>query len=176
MAYTQKDIYKIAVSIVMIHICIILVFSGAELGFNPTDNEIQQKLSDFIDQTDGVGTQIPEAGLCLQGTTSQSECESHGCIWENNQCYNAVEKTTGVDFGFFDVLLSIMKIPLYLGKFLVFVGSVVFYEAIISVKVFPLVNNFVGKWILGLILWVYQMVVLYYIWAFISNWRGIITK
>lgn len=168
----KQDIYKVAVSVVLIHLMIIVITTGAELGFNPADNVVQAKLTEIVSQSQGVSNQIPKAGICLSGTATKSECESYGCVWNNGQCFNNLEKNTGADFGFFDVVLSILKIPIYLGKFILFIGSVLFYEIIISFKILPLISDSTGQFLVGVLLWGYQMVVIYYIWAFISNWRG----
>ena len=169
----RVDIYKIAVSIILIHVCIIIFIEGASIGMNPDDTIINAGLNNIFSNTEVVGGQIEDLGICLEGTASESDCLSHGCIWDDGQCFSAVQKSTGVDFGFFDVILSILKIPLYLGKVIVFIASVVFYEMILSYKLMPLVSNTVLKWLIGIVLWTFQMVVLYYLWGFISNFRGV---
>lgn len=169
----QQDIYKVAISVVMIHIMLIFIFEGfAFTSSNPDDSIVLGALDNVIGDAGGVSSQISSAGLCLEGTATQSECEAKGCVWDSGQCFNALEDRTGVDFGFFDVILSILKIPLYLGKFILFLGSLVFFELELSFKIMPLLTNSVLRFIITLTLWVYNAVLIYYLWAFISNWRG----
>lgn len=169
----QQDIFKIAVSVIMIHLMLIFIFEGFAIGTNnPNDSVVINSWNWAVGSSGGVSSQISDAGLCLKGTASQSQCEANGCIWDSGQCYNALEDRTGVDFGFFDVILSILKIPLYLGKFILFLGSVVFFEIIMSFKIAPLITNFALSFFISITLWVYNGVLIYYLWAFISNWRG----
>lgn len=170
----RKDIYRIAVSVVLIHLILLVIFEGFALtsvqGMNNTI--VLDSLNNVFSDAEGVSGQISDIGLCLEGTATQTECESYGCVWSDGQCFNAIEDRTGVDFGFFDVILSIIKIPVYLGKFLLFLGSLVFFELLLSFKLMPLITNQALRFLVSVSLWTYQMVVLYYVWAFISNWRG----
>lgn len=168
----KQDIYKIAVSVIMIHLMIIFVYEGfAFSSNNPDDSIVNDALNNLIGTSD-VSNQIATTGLCLQGTATQEECVAKGCVWDSGQCFNAIEDKSGVDFGFFDVLLSIMKIPLYLGKFLLLLGSVVFFELILSFTLMPLISVPILQFFITITLWVYNMMLIYFIWAFISNWRG----
>lgn len=170
----NQDIYKIVVSVVMIHLMLIFVFEGFEFGTNnPEDSIVLGKLSWAMSNSEAVNNQIADAGLCLIGAT-QTECEARGCVWDQGQCFNAMEKTTGIDFNFFDVLLSVLKLPLYLGKILLFLGSIAFFEIILSFKLMPIMAriHFMAAFLVSISLWVYNITVLYYIWTFISNWRG----
>lgn len=170
------DMYKIAVNVIMIHLIVIFLFEGFTIaGNNPSDSIVLEKLSALTEESNNVSDQIPTIGLCLEGTATQTECEARGCRWDSGVCYNAVEDRTGVDYGFFDVILSVIKIPIYLGKFLLVLGSVVFYELIISYKMQSLLPGgeyFVVRWLITIALWCYNLFVIYYLWAFISNWRG----
>lgn len=171
----QQDIYKIAVSVIMIHLMLLFIFEGFTMtSNNPEDSIVTTSLLNVFGTSEGVSSQIAETGICSAGTNSQSQCEANGCVWDNGQCFNAIENNKGINFGFFDVLLSIMKIPLYLGKFLLFIGSIVFFELILSFKLMPLISN-VSSILAGLVsitLWVYNAVLIYYLWTFISNFRG----
>ena len=168
----NKDIYKIAVSVVLIHLMLLFVFEGFLMAGQTDNSIVNNALDNVFKDAGGVSGQISDIGLCLEGTATQSECEANGCVWDNNQCFNAIEDRTGVDFGFFDVLLSIMKIPIYLGKIILFLGSIVFFELILSFKLMPLITVGALRFLVSVSLWTFQMVVLYYLWAFISNWRG----
>lgn len=169
----RQDIYKVAISVVMIHLVLIFVFEGFLVNGNDvSDTIILSQLSSAIDDAGAVSDQISDVGLCLEGTATQQECEANGCTWDSGQCFNAIEDRTGVDFGFFDVILSIIKIPLYLGKFLLFLGSVVFFDLILSFKLMPLMTNVVLRFLVSVILWAFGILKIYLIWAFISNWRG----
>lgn len=169
----QQDVYKIAISVIMIHIMLLFVFEAfAFTSNNPDDGIVYTNFNVVVGDAGGVDSQIDSVGLCLEGTATQSECEAKGCVWDSGQCFNALEKRSGVDFGFFDVILSILKIPLYLGKFILFLGSLVFFELILSFKLMPLLTNSALRFIVTMTLWVYNAVLIYYLWAFISNWRG----
>lgn len=169
----KQDIYKIAVSVVMIHLVLIFIFEAFTFtSNNPSDSIVIEKFNNMVTESGSVNNQIASAGLCLSGTATQGECEAKGCVWDSGQCFNAMENRVGVNYNFFDVILSIVKIPLYLGKFLLFLGSIVFFEILISFKLLPLITNFAIRFLVGVILWVYNIVLIYYLWAFISNWRG----
>lgn len=168
-----QDIYKIAVGVVMIHLMLLFIFEGFALTTNnPSNSVVLGSLGNITSDAGSVSNQIDDIGLCLEGTATQDECEERGCVWDNGQCYNAIEDRSGVDFGFFDVILSILKIPLYLAKFLVFIGSIVFFEIAVSFKLMPLIALPILRWFVTLVLWAYNIVVIYFLWAFISNWRG----
>lgn len=169
----EKDIFKIAVSIALIHIMIIVIMAGTDLGVNPTDNAVQSALTDMVGNTGGIGNQISSSGLCLSGTATEEECLANGCVWQNNQCLNAMQQQASSNFNIFDLFQTLLALPLYLGKIVLFLGTIVFYEIILSFKLMPLISDTTLKWLVGVILWSYQMVVLYYSYAFISNWRGI---
>lgn len=173
----NEDLYRITVSVVMIHIILMFVFEGFAFTSNNPDDSIVMGAYNLIPGDVGVDSQIDTLGLCLSGTATQDECENRGCVWlvedGTGVCYNAIEKSSGVDFGFFDVLLSILKIPLYLGKVLLFFGSVVFFELILSFKLMPLITSTPIRFMVTTILWVYNTIILYYIWVFLSDWRGI---
>lgn len=168
----QQDIYKIAVSVIMIHLMLLFIFEGFAFTSNNPDDSIVIGAYDLIPTSWGIDSQMAEIGLCLEGTATQTECEAKGCVWDSGQCFNALEDRTGVDFGFFDVILSILKIPLYLGKFLLFLGSLVFFELILSFKLMPLITNSAIRMFVTLTLWVYNSILIYFLWSFISNWRG----
>lgn len=168
----QQDIYKVAVSVVMIHLMLLFVIEGfAFTSSNPNDSIVMNAFN-TIPTSWGIDSQMSEVGLCLDGTATKSECETHGCVWDSGQCFNAIENRKDVNFGFFDVLLSILKIPLYLGKFLLFIGSLMFFELILSFKLMPLLTNSVLRMFVTLTLWVYNSILVYFLWNFISNWRG----
>lgn len=168
----QQDIYKVAVSVVMIHLMLLFVIEGfAFTSSNPSDSIVMNAFN-VIPTSWGIDSQMSEVGLCLDGTATKSECEAHGCVWDSGQCFNAIENRKDVNFGFFDVLLSILKIPLYLGKFLLFIGSLMFFELILSFKLMPLLTNSVLRMFVTLTLWVYNSILVYFLWNFISNWRG----
>ena len=168
----KQDIYKIAVSVVMIHLVLIFIFEAFTFtSNNPSDSIVIEKFNNMVTESGSVNNQIASAGLCLSETATQGECEAKGCVWI---VVNALMrwKIGSVLIITFYVLLSIVKIPLYLGKFLLFLGSIVFFEILISFKLLPLITNFAIRFLVGVILWVYNIVLIYYLWAFISNWRG----
>lgn len=173
MQQQKEDIYKIAVSVVMIHLILIIIFEGFALtSNNPGDSVVLERFNDIIGDSASVSNQISDVGLCVEGTTTEAECEARGCVWDSGQCFNAIEDRGGVDFSFYDVILSIIKIPLYLGKVIMFLGSIVFFELILSIKLMPLITIVPLRFLLTILLWGYNILIIYYLWAFISNWRG----
>lgn len=169
----REDMYKTAVSVLMIHLILLFVFEAFMFTSpNPSDAIVMTSLNNIMGESNNVSNQIESVGLCLEGTATQTECELRGCVWDNGQCFNSVENRQGINFGFFDVILSILKIPIYLGKFIIFLGSVVFFELILSFKLMPLIHLAPLRYLVTLILWGYNALLVYYMWAFISNWRG----
>lgn len=169
----KEDIFKVTVSVVMIHVMLLFIYEGfAFTTNNPDDTIVWQQWQSTTGTAGQVENQIASAGLCLEGTATQAECELNGCVWDSGQCFNALEDRTGVDFGFFDVVLSILKIPVFLGKLILFLGSLVFFEILLSFKLMPLITNLAIQFIITITLWVFNITLIYYIWAFISNWRG----
>lgn len=169
----KEDIYKIVVSVVMIHIMLLFVFEGfAFASNNPNDTIVLSMFDDAVIDSGAVNEQIADAGLCLEGTATEKECEDRGCIWDNGQCFNAITESSGIDFEFYDVILSVVQIVRYLGKFILFLGSLVFFEFVLSFRLMPLIPWTPLQFIITLTLWMFNSILIYYLWAFVSNWRG----
>lgn len=169
----KEDIYKIAITVMMIHLMLIFIFEAFALtSNNPGDTIALSMFNSAVGDAGGVDSQISDLGLCLEGTATESECEARGCVWDEGRCYNALEDNSGIDFGFYDVILSILKIPLYLGKLILFLGTLVFFELILSFKLMPLIPWTPLRFIVSMTLWIYNVYLIYYVWAFISDYRG----
>lgn len=169
----RQDIFKIAVGVITIHLILMFIFEGFALaGQGLSDTIVLSKLDDVIVGTSVIDAQIEPVGLVPQGVTSQEECESYGGVWANSQCLDNIQKNTGVDFDFFDVLLGIVKVASIMANFIKFLGSVVFFSLILSFRIMPLIPYPAIRFLVTVGLWGFQGILLYYVWAFISNWRG----
>jgi hypothetical protein len=169
----KQDIFKIAVSVIMIHIMLMFVFEGFILaGQGVDDTIVLSKLENTFGSADVVESQIAKPGLVPKGVTSESECNNFGGNWVNGQCLDDLQKSVGVDFTFFDIILGVLKVAKMMGNFILFLGSVVFFSLILSFKLMPLIPWTPVQFLITVALWSYQALIIYYIWAFVSNWRG----
>lgn len=173
MSEENQDIYKVGVSILMIHIMLIFVFEGFALaGQDQDDTFISNRINAMINASNVVDNYNGKSALIPQGVETQEECESYGGIWDNNKCFDGLQKSTGIDFNFFDLVLGILKLPLILGNFILFIGATTLYPIILSFRLIPIIPWVPIKFLVGVGLWFYQSYIIYYLWALFTNWRG----
>lgn len=169
---TRNDIIKIAISVMMINLLVFVMFEVATLNVNSSESEINDSLNRISNTIDSNENQIERSGIVMEGIDSKTECDASGGVWSDSECLSDISSSGSFDFSWYDIFFSVFKVVTYIWKVIKLIGMIVLMEIIILVRLVPMVSNGMVRALLSLLLLVYQAYVLYYVYAFISNFRG----
>lgn len=174
MVRSRQDIIKIAVTVLLINLMLAIAMEMIAITSNPSDEVVEDRLESVFAKWGVYSSQIDKAGLVINGVDTEEQCSELNGIWDSKtlKCKSDIGNEGDVDFSFFDIFAVLLKIPLYIWKIIKFIALVVFFEIAVSYKLSPLISNWVILSFVNLILWCYQAYVLYYVYGFVTNFRG----
>lgn len=174
MARSRQDIFKVAVTVLLINLMLAVAMESLAVTSNPSDDVVEAQLNSMFEKWGVYSGQIDKAGLVINGVNTETQCNELNGVWDSKslKCKSDVGNEGDVDFSFFDIFGVLLKIPLYIWKVIKFIALVVFFEIAVSYKLSPLINNSIILGFVNLILWSYQAYVLYYVYGFVTNFRG----
>lgn len=174
MEKTRTDIIKIAVTLIMMN----LMLGFINEGFNHTISEdntlIEQALQKQMDKISVMENQVDQSGIIMEGVTSETQCSEFQGKWDSDAdvCRSAITSNGNSDFTVFNPFFYIFGFIDILTKIVKLIGVVMFFELYLLFKLTPMINHFILAGFVSTILIAFQCYILYYVWAFVSDYRG----